>query len=370
MQRRSVLAIAGLSAFLVAAVVIGGCVGHSAQAPAPGGGGGDGTATFVGQAVCEGCHTGKAAEYAQQAHGASKYGGTFRNKRVSDSRPQGVVTPGNSCNPCHVVGHEEPSGFAADGSTPHLEGIGCEECHGAGSNHAAAPSSSNISREVDAKETCYDCHVSSYKILDGIVPVKTAADLMGTKLSSVSVHHPQAIFLEGVAGYEMPDMASPHSATANQCVTCHQATDPSSETFGEIDGIAGLDHTGNGLHPDSIACVACHGSEANAVAMVEHLEHELNAALIFLIGEDAADPGHPNHSTGDFAGAFGTFLANNGLTIDDDNSDPSDPALQKAKGVVYLIQYYYHDASNGVHNPALAEAYMEKCADLLGVTLP
>jgi len=369
MQRRHVLALVGLSAFLVAAVVIGGCSGHSAQVAVPGGP--VIAAAFVGQAVCEGCHTGKAADYAQQAHGGSKYGGDFRNKRASAGNPGGVITGyGGGCAACHVVGFDETSGYNPDGSTPHLEGIGCEECHGAGSSHAAAPSKTNISKFVSAEDTCYDCHVSSYKQLDGIVPAKTAADLMGTKLSSVSVHHPQAIFLEGVMGYEMPNLQSPHSATANQCVTCHQATDPSSQTFGETDGVAILDHTGTGLHPDSIACVACHGSEANAVAMVHHLEGELDAALIFLVGEDAANPGHPNHATGDFAGAFGVFLAAHGLTLADDNSNPADPNLQKAKGVVYLIQYYYHDASNGVHNPAMSEKMMEKCAELLGVTLP
>ncbi len=66
MQRRHVLALVGLSAFLVAAVVIGGCGGHSAQAVGPpiiGPTGG-----FVGAAVCEACHKSQYANWTGTAH--------------------------------------------------------------------------------------------------------------------------------------------------------------------------------------------------------------------------------------------------------------------------------------------------------------
>jgi hypothetical protein len=41
-----------------------------------------------------------------------------------------------------------------------LEGrteVGCESCHGPGSNHAKAPAKTNIARGVDPK-TCVGCH--------------------------------------------------------------------------------------------------------------------------------------------------------------------------------------------------------------------
>jgi len=56
-----------------------------------------------------------------------------------------------------VTGYERPGGFIDTELTPNLIGVQCEECHGPGGNHAAAPSKANT--KVNAGiETCRRCH--------------------------------------------------------------------------------------------------------------------------------------------------------------------------------------------------------------------
>jgi len=364
MQRRFAATVGCFAgAVALVAIMMGGCGGHSAQAPQPGPPGAE-TATFVGQAVCEGCHTDIAADYATQAHGAVNWGGSFRNKR--DPSNNVITGYGGACQPCHTVGFGERSGFQPDGSTPELEGIGCEECHGPGSNHAVAPSGGNITRHGDARETCYDCHVPSYKALDGLVPTMTDADFLGTAPGSVSVHHPQATFLEGKRGYGMADMPSPHTQVQNQCIGCHLNPEPSSRTLGVGLQHAGaeLDHGGEGLHPDTITCAPCHGGEAGVAALFEHFEEEINTALIELAGEDPTNPGHPNEDVD--GGAIGTFAAAHNIDMGD-NSDPDDPNVKKLKAARYCVEYVMADGSSGAHNPEFAEELLERAGELLGL---
>jgi predicted CXXCH cytochrome family protein len=61
------------------------------------------------------------------------------------------------CDGCHSVG------FNIDTKQPHEWNVGCESCHGAGSNHAAQPKLFNIlnpARQnfVQANDTCVQCH--------------------------------------------------------------------------------------------------------------------------------------------------------------------------------------------------------------------
>ncbi len=363
MQRRFAAIVACLAgAVLLLAVMMGGCGGHSAQAPQPGPPG-VGTATFVGQAVCEGCHSDVAAEYATQAHGAVNWGGSFRNKR--DPSNNVITGYGGACQPCHTVGYGERSGFQPDGSTPELEGIGCEECHGPGSNHAAAPSSASTNGHPSGKETCYDCHAQSYKLLDTVVPPVTDADLAGSAPGSVSVHHPQAAFLEGVRGFDIPTQPSPHTLVQDQCVGCHLNPQPSAFTLGDTVAHGDeLDHGGDGLHPDTATCAPCHGGEAGAAALFEHFEEEIVDALIELAGEDPANPGHPNEDVD--GGAIGAFAAAHSIDMGD-NSNPDDPNAKKLKGAIYCVEYIMSDGSYGAHNPEFAEDLLEKARDLLGL---
>jgi hypothetical protein len=60
------------------------------------------------------------------------------------------------CAGCHSVGIESTGGFLIKERTPHLTNVGCESCHGPGTNHVARP------REVPmpsiGEASCQPCH--------------------------------------------------------------------------------------------------------------------------------------------------------------------------------------------------------------------
>jgi hypothetical protein len=74
-----------------------------------------------------------------------------------------LVASGHDADPecvgCHVVGLSFVSGYQDAGSSPRLKGVGCECCHGAGSQHAAAPTESKLTESL---ECCQACHVPDH----------------------------------------------------------------------------------------------------------------------------------------------------------------------------------------------------------------
>ena len=306
-------------------------------------------ATFVGRAVCATCHGHIDTEYSEQNHGLD-----FRV--VHGDQIEGF---GGGCAPCHTTGYDEPSGFVLGGSTPDLEGIGCEECHGPGSQHAADPSELNIQVVPTAENSCWDCHAAGYKQLKGYVGPTTDANLSGTKPGSVSVHHPQGIFLLGVYGYNRSGEPGPHRWVDNTCVTCHM--NPIQSTVPLHVGVP-ASHDDESLHPDLTSCAYCHGSEGAALAEFEELEEEIIEQLIELGGEDPADPGHPDHGVG--GGLLAAYAAAHGIDLAA-NSDPDNPAVQAYKGARHSFMFVLNDGSYGTHNPGFAKNLLEDARSLL-----
>jgi len=67
---------------------------------------------------------------------------------------------GQSYNPdcvmCHSVGYGFISGFTGENKTPEFINVQCENCHGAGSAHAAAPKENRLT--TPKEELCLGCH--------------------------------------------------------------------------------------------------------------------------------------------------------------------------------------------------------------------
>ncbi len=63
------------------------------------------------------------------------------------------------CVACHVVGLEYQSGFISEEKTAHLKNVGCENCHGPGSEHFRTFGNSKTSGPMS---DCTDCHTPEH----------------------------------------------------------------------------------------------------------------------------------------------------------------------------------------------------------------
>lgn len=65
------------------------------------------------------------------------------------------------CYECHTTGYGHPGGFKDPESTPNLEGVQCESCHGPGSEHLAVKMTDKAKKRATIKRyptSCSNCH--------------------------------------------------------------------------------------------------------------------------------------------------------------------------------------------------------------------
>lgn len=100
---------------------------------------------YVGAQVCSACHQPAFQWWQGHPHGKAYDTLSERNKEYN-----------LSCVGCHVTGYGQPGGSTVTHNAGLIH-VGCESCHGAGSTHAANPSTGNITRSPQAN-TCQTCH--------------------------------------------------------------------------------------------------------------------------------------------------------------------------------------------------------------------
>ncbi|MBH25317.1 MAG: hypothetical protein CMH57_12875 [Myxococcales bacterium] len=125
---------------------------------------------YIGTAQCATCHPKPMAVWEKTAH----------SHAIKTLKREDKVTD-HDCVGCHVVGYREPGGSnlgtlsyptsigegdARRAFTKNLEDVGCEVCHGPGSQHALAPVSADgkpqhIQREAPER-LCVNCHNSQH----------------------------------------------------------------------------------------------------------------------------------------------------------------------------------------------------------------
>ncbi len=99
---------------------------------------------FTGSQSCKRCHQYEFDAWLTKPHADA----LSSLKRVgSDRDPECVV--------CHVIGMEYDSGYITEEKTPHLKDVGCENCHGPGSEHIA---SFGQKPTREPKMSCLTCH--------------------------------------------------------------------------------------------------------------------------------------------------------------------------------------------------------------------
>lgn len=103
------------------------------------------TTTYAGSAKCQSCH--------QNAYDTWKHSGHARALMT-------LTTHGHDRDPdcvsCHVVGLSSTGGYRDMTKTPDLANVGCESCHGSGTQHMLAPKKGDFPK-FDA-DLCISCH--------------------------------------------------------------------------------------------------------------------------------------------------------------------------------------------------------------------
>jgi hypothetical protein len=94
---------------------------------------------YVGSNICATCHKSEMEDWKRSAHGkamdillAGKRSGA-KHKAALD--PDKDYSRDEKCLKCHSTGFKKEGGFVDLKSTPDMGGIGCEECHGPGSDY-------------------------------------------------------------------------------------------------------------------------------------------------------------------------------------------------------------------------------------------
>ncbi len=99
---------------------------------------------FTGSLSCKPCHESAYEKWSTTGHAKAL---DALKKVGSDRDPECVI--------CHVIGMEYESGFVTEARTPHLAGVGCENCHGPGSAHVL---SAGQTATAQPKTACVKCH--------------------------------------------------------------------------------------------------------------------------------------------------------------------------------------------------------------------
>jgi 2',3'-cyclic-nucleotide 2'-phosphodiesterase (5'-nucleotidase family) len=109
----------------------------------------EGSPHFVGSEACQSCHEPAYTWWLKTKHGRAY--ATLQNVHKEFNL---------SCVGCHVTGYNQPGGSTVT-HVEKLRDVGCENCHGAGSAHAASPKELKLPRDTPEK-VCASCHTHEH----------------------------------------------------------------------------------------------------------------------------------------------------------------------------------------------------------------
>lgn len=111
--------------------------------------------TYVGSKVCGECHEEEYESYSRYAKKARSFSAI---EKMQDHLTSQEV---KKCYGCHTTGYGSPGGFVSAEKTPELKDVGCEVCHGPGSDHVETEDIEDIWSEADdIRKVCSKCHTS------------------------------------------------------------------------------------------------------------------------------------------------------------------------------------------------------------------
>ena len=204
------------------------------------------------------------------------------------------------CADCHSTGIEknyQPSTASFETSFAELS-VGCEACHGPGSEHAtnpasAMPASAALANSALQTEVCAQCHSRRSQIAEGYTAGEPLFDYYVPELLNPPLYHPDGqindeVYVYGSfasskmfgKGVTCNDCHEPHSANLKiagdgVCTQCHsQAGNARFPTLSKVDyGTA--DHTGHPVGTEALTCVSCHMPEKTYMGVDARADHSL-----------------------------------------------------------------------------------------------
>jgi hypothetical protein len=94
---------------------------------------------YLGPQTCAECHEKQAASWANtrmaQSFAVLRPRTKVKEKEMAGLDPDVDYTENENCLPCHTTGYGKVGGFVSMEKTPHMAGVTCEACHGAGGTY-------------------------------------------------------------------------------------------------------------------------------------------------------------------------------------------------------------------------------------------
>jgi hypothetical protein len=111
--------------------------------------------TFIGATRCYGCHDDEISQWLTTAHATALDALKDSSGNISASNLQNWAV-------YRSVGYGQPGGFVDPVSTPNLQNVGCENCHGPAGAHVSAGGTRNYHPAATvASEVCGGCHTTA-----------------------------------------------------------------------------------------------------------------------------------------------------------------------------------------------------------------
>src|SRR5207342_2617091 len=107
-----------------------------------------GMPTFVGSEACKSCHKSEYKVWEKSGHSHA------HDTLVKQAKHPSLRQYDPECIVCHTVGFGYQSGFVNEDKTPKLKNVGCESCHGPGSDH------------IKAEKEAHDNAADWYKVMN------------------------------------------------------------------------------------------------------------------------------------------------------------------------------------------------------------
>ncbi len=93
--------------------------------------------SYVGTSGCSNCHKDEFSDWQKSKHASAfellQPGKRVGAKKKANLDPDKDYTTDEKCLKCHTTGYKKEGGFVSISATPEMKGIGCEMCHGPGS---------------------------------------------------------------------------------------------------------------------------------------------------------------------------------------------------------------------------------------------